>query len=105
MNHRVALPYHPECNGLVELANREIKNILEKTVTLSRQDWADRMNDTLWAYCTTYKAPIGSSPFTLVYGKACHLPVELEHKSFWAIKKFNLDLKYLMRSVIFKLVN
>ena len=78
VNHRVALPYHPQCNGLVELANREIKNILEKTVALSRQDWADRMDDTLWAYHTTYKAPICSLPFQLVYEKVCHLPVELE---------------------------
>ncbi|GJZ13930.1 reverse transcriptase domain-containing protein [Tanacetum coccineum] len=66
--------------------------ILERTIGENRASWSDKLDDALWAFRTAYKTPIGCTPYKLVYGKACHLPIELEHKAYWALKHANFDL-------------
>ncbi|GJZ33977.1 reverse transcriptase domain-containing protein [Tanacetum coccineum] len=63
------------------------------TVAENRASWTDKLDDSLWAFRTAYKTPIGCTPYKLVYGKACHLPIELEHKAYWPLKHANFDLK------------
>nr|GFB30112.1 reverse transcriptase domain-containing protein [Tanacetum cinerariifolium] len=67
VTHRLSTSYHPQTSGQLE--------------------------DALWAFHTAYKTSIGCTPYPLVYGKACHLPHEIEHKAYWALKHTNFDLR------------
>ncbi|GJZ97691.1 reverse transcriptase domain-containing protein [Tanacetum coccineum] len=93
VTHRLATAYHPQTSGQVEVSNRGLKRILERTIGENRASWSDKLDDALWAFRTAFKTPIGCTPYKLVYGKSCHLPVELEHKAYWALKHVNFDLK------------
>ncbi|CAN6718902.1 unnamed protein product [Malus baccata var. baccata] len=77
VKHKVSTPYHPQTSGQAEVSNREIKQVLEKTIGPTRRDWNLRLEDALWAFRTTYKTPLGMSPFRLAH---------------WAIKTFNMDI-------------
>nr|GEV30921.1 reverse transcriptase domain-containing protein [Tanacetum cinerariifolium] len=80
-------------SGQVEVSNRCLKRILERMVGENRASWSEKLEDALWAFRIAYKTPIGCTPYKLVYGKSCHLPIELEHKAYWALKHANFDLK------------
>nr|GFB11590.1 reverse transcriptase domain-containing protein [Tanacetum cinerariifolium] len=88
-------------SGQVEVSNRGLKRILERIVGENCASWtigqncascSDKLDDALWAFRTADKTPIGCTPYKLVYGKACHLSIELEHKAYWALKQTNFDL-------------
>nr|GFB25470.1 reverse transcriptase domain-containing protein [Tanacetum cinerariifolium] len=98
--------YHQQTSGQVKVTNRGLKRILEKMVTNrglkrilertvgeNRASLSDKLEDASWAFLTVFKTSVGCTPYCLVYGKACHLPLELEHKAYWALKHANFDLK------------
>ncbi|XP_076910087.1 uncharacterized protein LOC143567584 [Bidens hawaiensis] len=78
-------------SGLVEVSNRQIKEILMKMVWVDRKYWSVKLDDAFWAFRTAYKTLIGTNQYRLVYGKGCHLPMELAHRALWAIKSVNID--------------
>nr|GEV73721.1 reverse transcriptase domain-containing protein [Tanacetum cinerariifolium] len=93
VTHRLATAYHPQTSRQVEVSNRGLKRILERTVGENRASWSEKLENALWAFRTAYKTPIMCTPYKLVYGKSCHLPIELEHKAYWTLKHVNFDLK------------
>nr|GEX14287.1 reverse transcriptase domain-containing protein [Tanacetum cinerariifolium] len=82
VTHRLATTYHPQTSGQVEVSNHGLKRILERTVGENQASWSDKLDDALWAFRTAFKTPIGCTPYKLVYGKACHLPIKAEHKAY-----------------------
>nr|GEX08526.1 reverse transcriptase domain-containing protein [Tanacetum cinerariifolium] len=93
VTHRLSTAYHPQTSGQVEVTNRGLKRIFKRTVGENRALWSDKLEDALWAFRTAFKTPISCTPYRLVYGNSCHLPLELEHKAFWTLKHVNFDLK------------
>ncbi|GJX82649.1 reverse transcriptase domain-containing protein [Tanacetum coccineum] len=79
-------------SGQVENTNIDLKKILEKTVKDNPAIWSRKLDDALWAFRTAYKTPTGTTPYKLIYGKNCHLPFEIEHRTYWALKNCNPDL-------------
>ncbi|GKC06786.1 reverse transcriptase domain-containing protein, partial [Tanacetum coccineum] len=91
VTHKLSIAYHPQTNEQTEVTNRAIKRILERSVGYNPKNWSEKLDDALWAFRTAYKTPTGCTPSRLVYEKACHLPVEIEHKAYWALKQYNID--------------
>ncbi|GJZ01091.1 reverse transcriptase domain-containing protein, partial [Tanacetum coccineum] len=92
VNCRFSTSYHPQANGQVENMNKALKRILKKTVKDNLAIWSRKLDDALWAFCTAYKTPTGTTPYKLIYGKNCHLPFKIEHRAYWALKNCNPDL-------------
>nr|GEX35959.1 reverse transcriptase [Tanacetum cinerariifolium] len=86
-------PISPANKWPSESIESRIKRILERAVGENRASWSNKLDDALWAFRTAYKTPIGCTPYKLIYIKACHLPVELVHKAYWALKHANFNLK------------
>ncbi|GJS42648.1 retrovirus-related pol polyprotein from transposon TNT 1-94, partial [Tanacetum coccineum] len=92
VNHHFSTSYHPQTSGQVENTNRALKRILKKTVKYNLAIWSRKLDDALWAFRIAYKTPTGTTPYKLIYGKNCHLPFEIEHRSYWALKNCNPNL-------------
>nr|GEW73611.1 DNA-directed DNA polymerase [Tanacetum cinerariifolium] len=88
VTHCLSTTYHPQTSEQVEISNHGLKGIFERTVGENRSSSCDKLDDALWAFRTTFKTSIGCTPYKLVCEKACLLPIELEHKAYWAL---NID--------------
>ncbi|RDX97594.1 Gag-Pol polyprotein, partial [Mucuna pruriens] len=80
--HRISTAYHPQTNGQAEVFNREIKKLLQKMANPNQNDWSRLLEDTLWAHRISYRTLLGMFPYRIVFGKACHLPVEIKHQEY-----------------------
>ncbi|GJU28894.1 reverse transcriptase domain-containing protein [Tanacetum coccineum] len=98
ITRRLAIAYHPQTSGQVEVSNRGLKRILERTVGENGASWSDKLDDPLWAFHTAFKTPIGCTPYKLVYGKSCHLPIETKklHDSKIKNRIFNVGDRVLL---------
>ncbi|GJZ85819.1 reverse transcriptase domain-containing protein, partial [Tanacetum coccineum] len=103
VTYKLSIAYHPQSNGQAEVTNRAIKRILDRSVGYNPKKWSKKRNVALWPFRMAYKTPIGCTPFRLVYGKACHLPVEIKHKARWALKQCNMDLMLASESRLMQL--
>ncbi|GJV01988.1 reverse transcriptase domain-containing protein [Tanacetum coccineum] len=61
VTHRLSTAYHPQTSGQVEVSNRGLKRILERSIGENRTSWSDKLDDALWAFRTAYKTNIGST--------------------------------------------
>nr|GEY35214.1 reverse transcriptase domain-containing protein [Tanacetum cinerariifolium] len=99
VTHRLSTAYHPQTSGQVEVANRRLKRILERTVGENRASWSDKLEDALWAFRTAFKTSVGCTPYRLVYGKACdHRKLQLNELNELRDQDYENSLIYKERT-------
>ena len=76
--HQKSTPYYPQANGLAESTNKTLQNILKTIVNENRTNWDTKLYSALWAYRTSYKTSIQSTPFRLAFGLEAVMPVEFQ---------------------------
>nr|GEV21847.1 reverse transcriptase domain-containing protein [Tanacetum cinerariifolium] len=93
LERRFGTPHAIISDRGTHFCNDQFAKVMLKTVDESGASWLDKLDDALWAFRTAFKTPIGCTSYKLVYGKACHLPIELAHKAYWALKHANFNLQ------------
>lgn len=92
MTHKKPAPYHPQANRQVEVTNKELENILAKTISLRKTDWSERLDEVIWAYNTTWNTTTGFSPYELVFGKTLIMHIEFELKTLRITLEVGINL-------------
>lgn len=103
IKHRRSMPYHPQAKSQVESTNKTLEGIMTKTVAANRKNWADKLNETLWAYRITWKNTTGFSPYQIVYGKEVMLPIELQIHTYKLTANLGMDLSEARQERIMQL--
>jgi hypothetical protein len=103
IKHRKTTTYHPQENGQVEVTNRELENILTKTVQFHHRDWANKLSEVVWAYHTTWKTSTRFTPYELVYGKMVLFPIEFEIKTLHTTIELGIDISAAQKEQIAQL--
>ncbi|GJZ57707.1 reverse transcriptase domain-containing protein, partial [Tanacetum coccineum] len=102
VTHRLSTAYHPQTSGQVEVSNRGLKRILERTVGENHASWSDKLDDAVWAFRTAFKTPIGCTPYKLVYKKAFHLKTAGDHRKVQMNELNELRDQAYEKSLIYK---
>ena len=82
MVHKKSTPYYPQANGLAKSTNKKLQMILKKIVNENRTDWDQKLNSALWAYQTSYKTSIKSTPFRMAFGFEVVMSIEFKFRHF-----------------------
>jgi hypothetical protein len=103
IHHIKSTPYHPQANGQAEVTNRELENILTKTMSMNKKYWSKKLTEAAWAYNITWKTTTWITPFELVYGKKSMLPIEFEYHTLRTTVELDMNLQSTQREILSQL--